>query len=79
MCNAMFSAAKKEAESLAELVEAGGEIRAKVETVADACREYAASRPEAEARFKRYASYGYSFSAYSARTFGLMLFRDWNF
>ena len=32
-----------------------------------------------EDRFKRYASYGYSFSSYSRRTFGLMLFRDWNF
>ena len=32
-----------------------------------------------EDRFKRYASYGYSFSAYSLRTWGLMLFRDWNF
>ena len=52
--NAMFAAAKKEAEALAELVEAGGEIRAKVETVADACRAYAGDRPEAEARFKRY-------------------------
>lgn len=52
--NAMFAAAKKRAEALAELVEAGGEIRAKVETVADACRDYAASRPEAEGRFKRY-------------------------
>lgn len=52
--NAIFAAAKKEAEALADLVEAGGEIRAKVETVADACRAYAESRPEAEARFKRY-------------------------
>ncbi len=52
--NAMFTAAKKEAEALAELVEAGGEIRAKVETVGDACRAYAGSRPEAESRFKRY-------------------------
>lgn len=52
--NAVFAAAKKEAEALAELVEAGGEIRAKVETVADACRAYAETRPEAEARFKRY-------------------------
>jgi integrase len=52
--NARFAAAKKEAEALAELVEAGGEIRAKIETVADACRAYAASRPEAEARFVRY-------------------------
>lgn len=52
--NARFAAAKKEAEALAELVEAGGEIRAKLETVADACRSYAESRPEAESRFKRY-------------------------
>lgn len=52
--NAMFAAAKKEAEALAELVETGGEIRAKVETVTDACRDYAASRPDAEGRFKRY-------------------------
>lgn len=52
--NAIFAAAKKEAEALAELVEAGGEIRAKVETVTDACRKYAEARPEAEARFKRY-------------------------
>ncbi|UAB78401.1 tyrosine-type recombinase/integrase [Erythrobacter sp. SCSIO 43205] len=52
--NARFAAAKKEAEKLAEYVEAGGEIRAKLETVADACREYAESKPEAEARFKRY-------------------------
>lgn len=52
--NAIFATAKKEAEALAELVEAGGEIRAKMETVADACRAYAVDRPEAEARFKRY-------------------------
>lgn len=52
--NEMFAAAKKEAEKLAELVESGGEIRAKIETVADACREYAKDRPEAEQRFKRY-------------------------
>ena len=57
--NEMFAAAKKEAEKLAELVESGGEIRAKIETVADACREYAKDRPEAEQRFKRYV-YGYS-------------------
>jgi len=50
----MFAAAKKEAESLADLVEAGGEVRPKVETVADACREYAVSRPEAGQRFTRY-------------------------
>ncbi len=50
----IFTAAKREAEALAELVESGGEIRAKVETVADACRAYAESRPEAKARFERY-------------------------
>ena len=50
----IFAAAKREAEKLAELVEAGGEIRAKVETVADACRAYAESRPEAGERFRRY-------------------------
>jgi hypothetical protein len=32
-----------------------------------------------EDRFKRYASYGYSFSSFSLRTWGMMLFRDWNF
>lgn len=52
--NEMFAAAKKEAERLAELVEAGGDIRAKVETVADACRAYAENRPEAGERFRRY-------------------------
>lgn len=50
----IFAAAKRETEALAELVESGGEIRAKVETVGDACRAYAETRPEAEARFKRY-------------------------
>jgi len=52
--NEMFGAAKKAAEALAELVEAGGEVRAKIETVADACRDYASSRPEAGDRFRRY-------------------------
>lgn len=52
--NAMFAAAKKEAEALADLVEAGGEIRAKIETVADACREYAKTRTDAKGRFDRY-------------------------
>lgn len=52
--NEIFRAAKREAETFAELVESGGEVRRKVETVADACRAYAESRPEAEARFKRY-------------------------
>lgn len=52
--NEMFAAAKREAEALAELVEAGGEVRAKIETVADACQEYAKTRPEAAHRFRRY-------------------------
>lgn len=52
--NAIFAAAKKEAERLAEFVEAGGEIRAKLETVADACRAYSEDKPEAHSRFKRY-------------------------
>ncbi|TIL42795.1 tyrosine-type recombinase/integrase [Mesorhizobium sp.] len=52
--NEMFATAKKEAEALAELVEAGGQVRSKVETVADACREYSKARPEAGHRFRRY-------------------------
>lgn len=50
----MFAAAKKEAEALAELVESGGVVRPKVQTVGDACRDYAQDRPEAEKRFGRY-------------------------
>lgn len=52
--NEIFAAARKEAEAHAELTAAGGQIRAKIETVADACREYAKGRPEAEHRFRRY-------------------------
>jgi hypothetical protein len=52
--NKMFAVARKEAEALAELIETGGEVRAKIETVADACREYAKTRPEAGHRFRRY-------------------------
>jgi integrase len=52
--NERFTAAKREAEKLAELVEAGGEVRAKIETVKDACEEYAKDRPEAARRFRRY-------------------------
>lgn len=51
--NEMFAAAKKEAEAVAELVESGGEVRTKIETVADACKEYAKARPEAAQRFQR--------------------------
>lgn len=52
--NAKFAAAKKEAELFAERVESGEHTEAKTETVADACRDYAKSRPEAEKRFGRY-------------------------
>ncbi|MGJ8572715.1 MAG: tyrosine-type recombinase/integrase [Hoeflea sp.] len=52
--NEMFAKAKKQAETLAELVETGGELRAAIETVSDACREYAKTRPEAAERFRRY-------------------------
>lgn len=52
--NARFGAAKVEAERHAEMIEAGGHIAVKLKTVADACRAYAESRTDAEARFKRY-------------------------
>jgi integrase len=52
--NDVFIAAKKQAEAYAELVRSGGEVSAKIETVVDACREYAKTRPEAEDRFRRY-------------------------
>ena len=49
----MFMAAKREAESFAELVESGGVNWREIETVADACREYAKAKPGAGGRFKR--------------------------
>ena len=52
--NERFAAAKKAAEAVAELVESGGIVRNKIETVEDACRDYAKTRPEAEQRFGRY-------------------------
>ena len=52
--NEMFAAAKKEAEALAELVESGGHVRKKIQTVAEACEEYATTRTEAGERFRRY-------------------------
>ena len=52
--NEMFAAAKREAEAHADRVECGGVVQAKIETVADACRVYAESRPEAGERFRRY-------------------------
>lgn len=54
--NERFTFAKREAESIAELVEAGGEVRRKVETVANACKEYLAEKPGsiAEGVFRRH-------------------------
>lgn len=52
--NEIFAAAKKEAERLADLVEAGGQIRTRIETVGDACKEYGKDHPEAIHRFRRY-------------------------
>lgn len=52
--NGKFAAAKLEAERFAEMVEAGGQLEEKIETVADACRAYAQETREQEARFRRY-------------------------
>lgn len=49
-----FTAAKRDAEAFAAQVEAGGVIEAKLVDVADACRDYASTRPDARGRFKRY-------------------------
>ena len=48
-----FVEAKKEAEAFAMLVESGGHREVQVETVEDACRRYAESRPDAAGRFRR--------------------------
>jgi len=53
-----FAAAKKEAEAFADIVEAGGVAKEKIETVADACRSYLASIDDdngiAEGVFRRH-------------------------
>ena len=49
-----FGLAKQEAEAFAAMVEAGGTTTTKIETVADACREYGKVNAEAEGRFKRH-------------------------
>jgi integrase len=49
-----FAAAKKEAESFAELTESGGYVREAAETVADACRNYAKGKADIDGRFKRH-------------------------
>lgn len=54
--NERFTAAKREAGKISEIVESGGEVRRKIETVADACREYLKARPGsiAEGVFRRH-------------------------
>jgi integrase len=49
-----FAAAKKEAEHFADLIQSGGEAKAALETVAQACRAYAIRNPEAAGRFERH-------------------------
>lgn len=49
-----FAAAKNEAEEFAKIIEAGGHSQIKIETVADACRHYAESKPDAGGRFERH-------------------------
>lgn len=48
-----FAEAKKHAEAFAAEVESGGIAGDKVETVEEACRRYAESKPDAVGRFKR--------------------------
>lgn len=50
----IFTTAKKEAETFAEIIESGGFKTAKLETVEDACRAYAEGKPDAEGRFRRH-------------------------
>lgn len=50
----IFTAAKREAEAFADVVESGGLTADKMETVDDACRAYAKGKPDAESRFKRH-------------------------
>jgi integrase len=49
-----FAAAKKEAEAFAEVVASGGVAVTKIETVKDACEEYAKANTEAKGRFERH-------------------------
>jgi integrase len=52
--SARFTLAKEASEAFAIQVERGALAEARLETVADACREFAKSRPEAGQRFRRY-------------------------
>ncbi len=49
-----FADAKREAEAFATLVEAGGHIEERLETVEQACRRYTDSHPESVGRFTRH-------------------------
>jgi integrase len=49
-----FAAAKKEAEAFADLIDAGGVQQTKIETVKEACQQYAKVNTEAEGRFERH-------------------------
>jgi integrase len=48
-----FVEAKKDAEIFAAEVESGGIVEERIETVEEACRQYAKSKPEAVGRFRR--------------------------
>lgn len=52
--NERYALAKSAAEDFAIEVEGGGLVDMKLETVGDACREYAAAKPEAGSRFERH-------------------------
>jgi hypothetical protein len=54
--NERFTAARREVDRIAELVEAGGEVRRKIETVADACQQYLSANANkiAEGVFRRH-------------------------
>ncbi|TWJ08770.1 tyrosine-type recombinase/integrase [Altererythrobacter ishigakiensis] len=56
--NERFALAKKAAEAFAASVESGGTPEKRLETVRDACEQYAADRAEASARFERHV-YGH--------------------
>lgn len=51
--NARFAVAKASVEAFATMVERGGVAETKLETVADACRDYAKDRAEIDKRFER--------------------------
>ena len=52
--NERYAIAKNAAEQFAHLVETGGHTETKIETVADACAQYAGGKPDLLGRFKRH-------------------------